>query len=107
MSPPPAPSRALGPAPGQATVTVRYWAAAREAAGCAEEQVSGATLAEVLDRARARHAGRARFGRVLDVCSFILGEQPVGSRRLADVPVADGDVLEVLPPFAGGAPPAG
>ncbi|HET7173634.1 MAG TPA: MoaD/ThiS family protein [Nocardioidaceae bacterium] len=107
MPPPPAPARAPGSAPGQATVTVRYWAAAREAAGCAEEQVRGATLGEVLDGARARHADQPRFGRVLDVCSFILGEQPVGSRRRSDVPVADGDVLEVLPPFAGGAPPAG
>jgi hypothetical protein len=37
-------------------VRIRYWAAAKEAAGLAEEPVSAATLAEALDIARGRHA---------------------------------------------------
>jgi hypothetical protein len=40
------------------------------------------------------------------VCSFVVGEQPVGLRPHGEVRLADGDVVEVLPPFAGGAPEA-
>ena len=32
----------------------------------------------------------------------LLGEEPLGTRDLAAVPVESGDVIEVLPPFAGG-----
>jgi molybdopterin converting factor small subunit len=84
------------------TVTVRYWAAARAAAGTAEEQLRGSTLAEVLAAARAARPSSERFGAVLAVCSFLVGDMPVGRRNPADVPIAPGDVVEVLPPFAGG-----
>ena len=83
-------------------VTVRYWAAARKAAGVAEEKHAGATVAAVLDAARAEHAGSDRFAGVLAVCSFLLGEEPLGTRDLTTVAVESGDVIEVLPPFAGG-----
>jgi molybdopterin converting factor small subunit len=83
-------------------VTVRYWAAARKAAGVAEEKHAGATVAEVLDAARDAHQGSDRFAGVLDVSSFLLGEEPLGTRDLAAVSVESGDVIEVLPPFAGG-----
>ncbi len=83
-------------------MTVRYWAAARAAAGRAEEQFDGATVEAVLDQARLAHAGDGRFEQVLGVSSLLLGDQPVGSRDLAGVTVAQGDVIEVLPPFAGG-----
>lgn len=83
-------------------VTVRYWAAARKAAGVAEEKHSGANVAEVLDAARHEHHGSRRFEDVLSVSSFLLGEEPLGKRDLAQVPVSSGDVIEVLPPFAGG-----
>ena len=34
------------PAPALPSVTVRYWAAAREAAGVTDERLEGATVAE-------------------------------------------------------------
>lgn len=82
-------------------VTVRYWAAARAAAGLEEESVPAATLAEVLVEVHARHPNRA-FANALRTCSVLVGELPVGSREPADVRLATGDRVEFLPPFAGG-----
>ena len=80
---------------------LRYWAGARAAAGVAEQSVSATTLAEALDVAR---SGRGeRFAQVLSVCSFVVDEQPVGLMPHAEVLLADEAVVEVLPPFAGGA----
>lgn len=83
-------------------VTVRYWAAARAAAGCPEETVKGATLADVLAEVTHRHAERPRFAAVLAVSSLLVGDRPIGSRDPGDVPLVTGDIIEVLPPFAGG-----
>lgn len=80
--------------------TLRYWAAARAAAGVAEETTSAATLAEALLLARA--ARDDRFGRVLEVCSFVVDGEPVGARDHGSVALADGGLVDVLPPFAGG-----
>lgn len=83
-------------------VTVRYWAAARAAAGVAEEVHAGvATLADLLDACRDAHPG-GELARVLSACSFLVDEHPVGTRDHAAVALADGAVVEVLPPFAGG-----
>lgn len=89
---------------GQApiAVTLRYWAAARAAAGRTEDKVDATTVAEALDQARRAHADNARFAQVLGVSSLLLADQPIGSRDPETVPVSDGDVIEVLPPFAGG-----
>ncbi len=83
-------------------VTVRYWAAARQVAGVAEEKHAGRTVAAVLDAARAAHSDTPRFATVVSVCSLLVGDQPLGRRDPASVAVASGDVIEVLPPFAGG-----
>lgn len=83
-------------------VTVRYWAAARAAAGFAEETLAGRNVAEVLTAAVQAHGGDLRFERVLRVSSILVGEAPVGSRDLETVVLESGDVLEILPPFAGG-----
>jgi sulfur-carrier protein len=80
--------------------TLRYWAAARAAAGVAEEATSASTLAEALLLARA--ARDDRFGRVLEVCSFVVDGEPVGARDHGSVRLADGGLVDVLPPFAGG-----
>ncbi|MBV9292252.1 MAG: MoaD/ThiS family protein [Frankiales bacterium] len=80
--------------------TIRYWAAARAAAGCAEEPYDAATLADAIAAARDRHG--AELSRVLDRCSFLVDAAPVGTRDHADVDLAEGGVVEVLPPFAGG-----
>ncbi|HUR51657.1 MAG TPA: MoaD/ThiS family protein [Mycobacteriales bacterium] len=78
--------------------TVRYWAALKQAAGTAEDQVEAATLADALTEVRARHD--ARFGQVLDRCSVLVDGAQVAGRDPAQVPLT-GDV-DCLPPFAGG-----
>jgi molybdopterin synthase sulfur carrier subunit len=88
----------------ETAVTVHYWAAARAAVGVASEQIPGdgpVTLAEVVRRVVAAHPG-SDVERVVGVCSVLVGEQPVGSRDPGAVLVQPGDVVELLPPFAGG-----
>jgi molybdopterin synthase sulfur carrier subunit len=83
-------------------VTVRYWAAARAAAGIAEEHVAASTLAELLAEIGRRHGHRDRFHDVIGICSILVGETPVGAKDPADVGLAPGTGVEFLPPFAGG-----
>jgi len=91
-------------APGRlAAGTIRYWAAAKAAAGTAEEPYQAATLAGALAAARERHAGEPEFARVLQRCSFLVDGTPVGTRDHASVALHEGATVEVLPPFAGGA----
>jgi len=80
--------------------TVRYWAAAKAAAGVAEEPYEAETLAQALDAARERHPGE--LVRVLRRCSFLIDGDPVGARGHETVRLAEGGTVEVLPPFAGG-----
>jgi molybdopterin converting factor small subunit len=81
---------------GAETVTVRYWAGARAAAGVAEESLAGiATVAELVDRLA---ASRPALGPILPVCSVLVG----GRASSGPDPVPAGAVVEVLPPFAGG-----
>ncbi|MFD4540337.1 MoaD/ThiS family protein [Streptomyces bauhiniae] len=84
------------------TGTIRYWAAAKGAAGTAEEAYRAGTLAQALEQARRRHADEPRFAQVLGVCSFLVDGDPVGVRDHASVALRDGATVEVLPPFAGG-----
>jgi len=86
-----------------AIVTLRYWAAAKEAAGTAEETISAATLAEALAAARGGDTGQnPRLRAVLARSSFLIDGAPVGSRAPEAVVLNDAAVIEVLPPFAGG-----
>lgn len=83
------------------SVTVRYWAAAKAAAGVPEERLEVAgSLASVLDAVRAAHG--EELARVLGRCSYLVDEVSPGRTAHGDVPVADGSVVDVLPPFAGG-----
>lgn len=99
-----------------AIVTLRYWAAAKEAAGTAEETVTAATLADVLAAARGR-AGQVASGpgdapadgaqgprlrAILARSSFLIDGVPVGRRAPESVVLSEAAVIEVLPPFAGG-----
>ncbi|WP_017585823.1 MoaD/ThiS family protein [Nocardiopsis ganjiahuensis] len=84
-----------------AKCTIRYWASAKEAAGTAEETVEAETLAAALEAACQLHPDD-RFLRVLRASSLLVDERPVGKRVHGEVAVADGTVIEVLPPFAGG-----
>lgn len=80
--------------------TIRYWAAAHAAAGVAEEEYDADTLADALATARTMHGDK--LARVLDRCSYVVDEAPVGGRAHNDVKLTDGGSVEVLPPFAGG-----
>ena len=80
--------------------TVRYWAAAREAAGTAEEPYLAVTLAEALDAAVQRHG--EELARVLKRCAFVVDGTPASRRDPVEVYLSDGGTVEVLPPFAGG-----
>lgn len=78
-------------------VTVRYWAAARSAAGCVEETFPPSTVAELIEAIAARHD----MGRVMRACSLLIDgvAAPVNH---PDHAIADGAGVDVLPPFAGG-----
>jgi len=76
--------------------TIRYWAAARVAAGTPEEPYDGRPLADVLRAAETRHG--PELARVLSVASFLVDGHRAG--RSAVLP--DDATVEVLPPFAGG-----
>lgn len=80
--------------------TVRYFAAAKEAAGVGAEEVEAGTLAAALDAVRARHDDR--FTTVVARCTFVVDGDPVGGRDHATVALRAGAVVDVLPPFAGG-----
>ncbi len=80
--------------------TIRYWAAAKTAAGVAEEPYAADSLAEALSGVRAGHGDR--LGAVLDRCSYVVDGAPVGGRSHSTVILSDGGTVEVLPPFAGG-----
>jgi molybdopterin synthase sulfur carrier subunit len=81
------------------TITVRYFAAARAAAGVAEERLPvGAELrvGELARRLGERHG--ADLARVLAASSFLVDEVAATPDRT----VPRGAVVDVLPPFAGG-----
>lgn len=86
---------------------VRFFAAARAAAGAAElsvapNEIDSPTLGSLI-----AHLGRELTGttpsgltlaQVMEQCSFLIN----GTRSDADAPLTDGDRVDVLPPFAGG-----
>ncbi|MEC5190565.1 MULTISPECIES: MoaD/ThiS family protein [unclassified Arthrobacter] len=88
-------------------MNVRYFAAARAAAGADEEHFdlpAGATVAALLDAILAVErpeppAGVPPLARLLSRSSFLLNEVAVRTRTAA---VQPDDVIDVLPPFAGG-----
>ncbi len=78
-------------------ITVRYFAAAADAAGCDSEQFEASTLGELLTAARAGRS--AHFGQVLGRCSVLVAGQFTDDPATA---LVDGSQVDVLPPFAGG-----
>ncbi len=80
-------------------VTVRFFAAARAAAGNEEETIRirrGTTISGLVDQLGGRDANLAK---VLMRCSFLCDGVAV---RDADVALVDAQTIDVLPPFAGG-----
>ena len=85
-------------------IRVRYWAAAKAAAGTDSDDVAVSgpvTLAELRSAAAALHPD-SRLFEVLAVCSTLVGDQPVGRADPDSVTIEPGSSVEFLPPFAGG-----
>lgn len=87
---------------GAGTVTVRFWAAARAAAGHETEVVAAGSLADVLAAVRAANPDNSRLADVMAMCSVLIGDVPVTTADPEQVQVAPGSLIELLPPFAGG-----
>lgn len=84
---------------GEATVVVRYFAAARAAAGVDEETLTvatGTTVADLVDVLRRRDP---QLDKVLQRCSYLCDSIAI---RDTQTVIEPGQTLDVLPPFAGG-----
>ena len=77
--------------------TLRYFAAAAEAAGTTQEVIDGPDVATVLAATCAAHG--AAMSHVVGHSSLLLDGRYVSDHA---TPLSDDDVLDVLPPFAGG-----
>lgn len=80
-------------------VTVRFFAAARAAAGIETEMIDlrpGTTIAELIDALKARDAG---LSKVLARSSYLCDGIAVRDTATA---LSDAQTVDVLPPFAGG-----
>ncbi|WP_153396823.1 MoaD/ThiS family protein [Ornithinicoccus halotolerans] len=82
---------------------LRYWAAARAAAGCDQERHPARTVADALAAAERAHPALAR---VLPVSSLLVDGHRVTPEtsvaEVAELGDAGHPTVEVLPPFAGG-----
>lgn len=81
------------------TVTVRYFAAARAAAGVDDEAVDVDDAATVADLVEVLRARGPELARVLARCSYLRDGIAV---RDTTTPLAPAQTIDVLPPFAGG-----
>ncbi|OBI05151.1 molybdopterin synthase sulfur carrier subunit [Mycolicibacter heraklionensis] len=80
-------------------VTVRYFAAARAAAGTESETVSVPAGGGVAALAHTLGARNERLAAVLSRCSYLRDGVAV---RDAEAALQPGETVDVLPPFAGG-----
>ena len=78
-------------------VTVRYWAAAREAAGVEQEDVSASSIQELRHVLTDLHG--AGLAKILSFSSLLVDGLVATSDS---VPLGDATQVDVLPPFAGG-----
>lgn len=82
----------------QDLVTVRFFAAARAAAGCDQMTVEPGPLEQVLE---SMHAAFPALAAVTPMCSFLVDS--MSAKRLGGgTEVSAGSTVDVLPPFAGG-----
>lgn len=85
-----------------ARVTIRYWAAAKQAAGVPEETLEAVTLRDALNAAAARRKPGGQLEAIFLRSSFLVNADPVGHVAKESIILDDGMLIEVLPPFAGG-----
>lgn len=76
---------------------VRLFAAAADAAGTAAEEVSSPTLGNLVRDLTERHG--EQFAAVLERCSVLVDGRAVTDPAES---LTDAQVIDVLPPFAGG-----
>ncbi len=85
-----------------AMVDIHYFAAARAAAGRAQDTAQAATLGELLEVLRQRHTGSTEagmsFAEVLERCTFLVD----GASATEGAVLGRASRVDVLPPFAGG-----
>jgi sulfur-carrier protein len=87
---------------GSLSVRVRFFAAARDAAGTRELTARPQSLGELLDALRADHS--PTFATVLATARiWVNGDDPVNGDATM---LVSGDEVAVLPPVSGGAAPA-
>ncbi len=80
-------------------ITVRYFAAARAAAGVEDETLAVPVACTIEGLTRTLGERRPALAPVLSRCSFLVDEVAVRERSRA---LPDGSTVDVLPPFAGG-----
>ena len=76
---------------------VNFYAAARAASGVSESEIEGYTLGDVIASASAQYP---KLVGILPGCSYLLNGAAESNN---DVKVSAGDVIDILPRFAGGA----
>ena len=76
-------------------VTIRYFAAARSAAGVSSATAEAASIHDLVTTVS---TGRPELARVLSICTFLLD----GERADPSTPLQPGALVNALPPFAGG-----
>ena len=77
-------------------IEIRYFAAARAAAGISVERVNPASLSMILKEVTANNA---QLAHVIEQCSFLVDSVAVNDM---DMPIHAGSFVDVLPRFAGG-----
>lgn len=75
---------------------VRFFAQAKDAAGCGRAEIPGATVAEVIAGCEARYGDGLR--RIIETSRVWVN----GEFSSPDQAVTDGDEVAVLPPVSGG-----
>lgn len=84
--------------PNQLLVTINWYGAAGDLAGCASQQISADESASVADLLTGASAANRELARVIGLSTFLLN----GKKVSPEAKLAAGDSLDVLPPFAGG-----
>jgi molybdopterin synthase sulfur carrier subunit len=83
----------------QLRVTVRFFAAARAAAGSDARTLVFGPGTTVADLVSALGHGNPRLAKILERCSYLCDEVAV---RDTSITLGPGQTIDVLPPFAGG-----
>ena len=77
-------------------IEIRYFAAARAAAGVSIQRVEPASLTQILATVS---ADNAQLAHVIEQCSFLVDSVAVNDMNM---PIYAGSFIDVLPRFAGG-----